>query len=127
MHSKQRILDTSIWIEFLRDDGDQEIKSQVERLLLTGNAVMTDVVLLELWNGAGNQRQKSILRKLEKIIHCLDSDRKTFAYAVKLSQKARSAGCSLPITDILIFAVSQIHEVPLMHKDKHFEVMQELI
>jgi predicted nucleic acid-binding protein len=46
------LIDTSAWVEALRRNGDEDVRSRVGGLLKTGHAILCDIVILELWNGA---------------------------------------------------------------------------
>jgi predicted nucleic acid-binding protein len=53
------LVDTSSWIQYLRRDGEAEMKEKVRSLLLDGAAVLCPVVIAELWMGAGSKRIKT--------------------------------------------------------------------
>ena len=61
------LVDTSAWVETLRPDGDPAVRAAVSRAADDGRAVLCDMVLLELWNGAGDPREERLLRKLERL------------------------------------------------------------
>ena len=48
------LVDTSSWIQYLRRDGEAEMKEKVRSLLLDGAAVLCPVIIAELWMGAGS-------------------------------------------------------------------------
>ncbi len=65
------LIDTSAWVEALRRDGDGGVRSQVDHLLKTGHAVLCDIVILELWNGARGEYERSKLRQITETLECV--------------------------------------------------------
>ena len=55
------LVDTSSWIQYLRRDGEAEMKEKVRSLLLDGAAVLCPVVIAEL----GHRGQELIIDILE--------------------------------------------------------------
>ena len=62
------LVDTSAWIHFLRPDGDAAVRARVAALLQAGTARWCPLVRLELWNGAGGDREKKVLREFERLV-----------------------------------------------------------
>jgi predicted nucleic acid-binding protein len=75
---------------------------------------------LELWNGAGRDRDKKVLREFERLLPELAIDNAVWNAAFDLARRARAAGISVPATDILIAACAHQHEVELEHSDSDF-------
>lgn len=66
------LVDTSSWIHFLRPGGDADVRDRVQRLLESGIVCWCPMVRLDLWNGAGGDREKRVLRQFERLIPELD-------------------------------------------------------
>jgi predicted nucleic acid-binding protein len=62
------LIDTSSWIHLLRPKGDRATRNRVEQALTDGDACWCPVVRLELWNGAGGDQEKKVLRDLERVL-----------------------------------------------------------
>lgn len=120
------LIDTSAWIEFLRPNGDQVIADLVEEALVCDQAATCDIVMLELWNGAGNLQQRKKLRQLEQNIHALQHTSLVWRTARNLAEKARDKGLSIPSTDLLIFSTAKLHSASLICKDKHFDWLKDI-
>jgi predicted nucleic acid-binding protein len=93
------LVDTSSWIHFLRPDGDGDVRGRVESALRAGTARWCPLVRLELWNGAGGERERKVLREFER------------------------AGVTVPATDILIAACAGHHGAQLEHADGDFDAI----
>jgi predicted nucleic acid-binding protein len=114
------LIDTSSWIHLLRPNGDPAVRSRVERALQSGDACWCPIVRLELWNGAGGDREKKVLRDFEKLLPELSIDEDVWQGAFELARRARTAGVSIPATDLLIAACARHHSADLEHADSDF-------
>ena len=120
------LIDTSSWIEQLRHGGDQAVRARVEAILSAGEAAGCPIVRLELWNGARGEREKKVLREMEKSLPDLGIPPTVWSSACALAQKARETGKTLPSTDLLIAACARHYSVTLEHADSHFDVIAGL-
>lgn len=120
------LIDTSSWIHLLRPNGDAAVRARVERALQAGEACWCPVVRLELWNGAGGEREKKVLRDFEKLLPELAIDNDVWRAAYELARRARAAGVSIPATDILIAACAKHHDAKLEHSDSDFTQLADL-
>jgi predicted nucleic acid-binding protein len=120
------LIDTSSWIHLLRPSGDPEVRARVERALQGGEACWCPIVRLELWNGAGGEREKKVLRDFERLLPELGIDDDVWRGAYELARKARSGGVSIPATDLLIAACAKRHEADLEHSDSDFDQLKRL-
>ncbi len=120
------LIDTSSWIHLLRPNGDSEVRARVERALQAGEACWCPMVRLELWNGAGGEREKKVLRDFERLLPELGIDNDVWRGAYELARKARSGGVSIPATDLLIAACAKRHDADLEHSDSDFDQLEKL-
>ena len=120
------LIDTSSWIHLLRPNGDPEVRGRVERALLGGEACWCPIVRLELWNGAGGERERKVLRDFERLLPELGIDDDVWRGAYDLARKARAGGMSVPATDLLIAACARRHEADLEYSDSDFDQLKGL-
>jgi predicted nucleic acid-binding protein len=116
-------VDTSSWIHFLRPDGDGDVRTRVEATLRAGTACWCPLVRLELWNGAGGERERKVLREFERLIPELAIDAAVWSAACDLAHRCRGAGVTVPATDILIAACARHHGAQLEHADADFHAI----
>ena len=121
-----KLVDTSAWIESLRPDGNRVTGDRVRALLLSGDAAWCAMVKLELWNGARGDHEKRVLRDMEDHIIELEMTAAVWTRAFDLARKARSAGLTVPATDILIASCARHHGVALEHMDGHYDGLAKL-
>jgi predicted nucleic acid-binding protein len=117
------LVDTSSWIHFLRPDGDLVVRARVDAALRAGAARWCPLVRLELWNGAGGERERKVLREFERLIPELAIDAETWSDACDLARRCRSAGVTVPAADLLIAACARQHGAPLEHADSDFDAI----
>ena len=120
------LVDTSSWIETLRQNGDASIRARVERLTLNDEAALCEMVLLELWIGARGNEEKRKLAELEKEIARLPITDEVWRLSQALAKAARLAGLTVPAADLLIAACARFHETGLEHCDEHFNKLDKL-
>ena len=115
------LVDTSSWIHFLRPDGHATPKSRVQALLQAGTACWCPMVRLELWNGAGGDREKRVLREFERLLPELPITTQVWDEAYELARRCRGRGVTIPATDLLIIACFRHHSTELEQSDNDFD------
>jgi predicted nucleic acid-binding protein len=121
------LVDTSAWVETLRPDGDPAVRAAVSLATDDGRAVLCDMVLLELWNGAGDARDERLLRGLERLVPRVPTSEEVWQRARDLARECRKAGLTLPGADLVIAACARIHGLGLLHRDAHFDRLAEVV
>ena len=115
------LIDSSAWIDALREDGDPSIRNTVRDLTADGLAVFCDIVRLELWNGAGGVAEAKMLRGLEREIECVPTTAEVWQVAFDLARDCRARGITVPATDLLVAACAARHGLALLHHDALFD------
>ena len=120
------LIDTSAWIHFLRPDGDPAVRADVEAALRTGEARWCPPVRLELWNGAGGDRERALLREFERVVPELSITAEVWDHVYSLARSCRTVGVSVPAVDLLIMACAHQHAADLLHADTDFDQIVDL-
>ena len=120
------LIDSSSWIHFLRPAGDADVRDRVAALLEAGTARWCPLVRLELWNGAGGEREKKVLREFEGRIPELEISDDVWEAAYDLARRCRGAGVTVPATDLLIHACARHHGAGIEHADSDFDQISEV-
>lgn len=110
----------------LRPGGDPTVRIRVENALREGGACWCPVVRLELWNGAGGERERKVLRDLERVLPELSIDTEVWHAAYELARRARAAGVTIPASDLLIAACCRHHRAELETSDNDFDKIANL-
>lgn len=116
------LIDTSAWIEFLRDTGSVTCE-RVEALLETEIATC-DVVRMELLAGARDELHLNDLRRLLARATLIATVPTDFDDAASLFRLCRRRGETVrKLIDCLIAAIAIRAGVPLFHMDSDFDVL----
>ena len=115
------LVDTSAWVDALRRDGDPRVRADVRAIVATGRAVLCDMVVVELWNGARGDAERRVLRDLEGELDKVETSPVVWKAAAELARTCRGAGVSAPAADLLIAACAEHHGLSLLHRDAHFD------
>ena len=118
------LVDSSVWIESLRRDGNVYVKLALENLLEEYEAAWCGPVKLEVLGGARKQDREQLEAHFECIPYFQMKDHAWDA-AKKIAWRLRDKGCNPPWNDVLIAALSVQAECRIYSIDKHFEQMRE--
>lgn len=118
------LIDTSAWIEFLRRNGDAQLKSQVADIVASGRAAYTCPVRFELYAGARKSEQSSLAEALSFAERIVVTPRH-WDTASQHTSDLRAKGITVPASDLLIATVAGQCELPLLARDEHFRMIRE--
>ncbi len=121
MNKELALLDTSVWIHYLRSDGQQELKTAVKNALIEGGVLSCSVVRTEIL--VCSRDEKSFAKLLEhlKAVPDIPIDGVVWEGAARLGYTLRKKGITIPLPDLLIAEAAMQREVVLWHADNHFE------
>jgi len=117
------MVDTSAWIEFLRDTGSSACE-QVEKAL-DDEIAISDPIRMEVLAGARNEQHLTQLRGL--LARCTQVQAQSIDYenAAILYRRCRTKGETVrKLVDCLIAAIAIRQNLPLLHQDVDFEVLE---
>lgn len=117
------LIDTSAWIEFLRDTGSP-VCDQVARALNEEIAV-ADPVRMEVLAGARDEQHAIQLRRLMARCSNFHAELVDYEQAASLYRQCRAKGETVrKLIDCLIGAIAIRNGIPVLHKDTDFEVLK---
>lgn len=117
------LIDTSAWVEFLRDTGS----STCERvqLALSGEFATTDPIRMELLAGARDEQHLNQLRRLLARGINLRTGPVDYDQAAAMYRQCRVRGETVrKLMDCLIAAIAIRIDAPVLHRDVDFDVLQ---
>lgn len=116
------LIDTSAWVEFLRDTGSA-VCARVDDLL-DGEIAVCDPIRMEVLAGARDELHLHSLRRLLARATVLPTDSAHFEEAAALFRRCRQEGETVRrLMDCLIAAVAIRSGVPMLHRDGDFDVL----
>jgi predicted nucleic acid-binding protein len=120
------LVDSSLWVHQLRKSGEPAKRDRVNALLANGEAAWCPPVRLELWRGVTDDAERKTLRQYEKVLPDYEISPAIWDRAIRLADRGRAAGLTVPMADLLVFACAKIHGVDLVHDDRHFNELAKL-
>ena len=120
------LVDTSVWIELLRDRGTRRA-SALEIALDGDEPVLTRFQELELLQGARDEREWSLLREYLDAQQYLEVGSGSWANAARIFFDLRRRGKTVRSSiDCCVAQIAIDHEVLLLHRDRDFETIAEV-
>ncbi len=116
------MIDTSAWIEFLRDTGSSTASAVDEAL--ANDVAVSDPIRMELLAGARDDIHLEQLRRLLSRCSHVSATSGDFENASLLYRQCRRSGATVrKLTDCLIAAIAIRAGTPLLHLDSDFDVL----
>ena len=116
------LIDTSAWIEFLRDT--RSLACERVEVLLESEIATCDVIRMEVLAGARDERHLNDLRRLLAIATHIATLPTDYDDAAALFRTCRQRGRTVrKLIDCLIGAIAIRADVPLLHHDNDFHVL----
>ncbi|MGH1502197.1 MAG: type II toxin-antitoxin system VapC family toxin [Acidimicrobiales bacterium] len=117
------LVDTSAWIEFLRDTGSPVCQAVDD--LLGDDLAVCDPISMEVLAGARNQQHLGDLRRLLARCTVLPTEPIDFETSAALYRTCRTKGETVrKLMDCLIAAVAIRHGAALLHADADFGALE---
>jgi predicted nucleic acid-binding protein len=119
------LVDSSAWIELLRGTGHVVHRTLKHHLDAGSSLGTTEVVVMELLAGAGNERDRALLRERLLALPLLRlRGMPDFESAAELYRRCRRRGETVrKLIDCLIAAVAIRERATVLHNDRDFEVL----
>lgn len=118
------LIDTSAWVEFLRDTGSPACQRVDE--LLAGDIATCDAIRMEVLSGARDEQHLQQLRRLLARGTNLPTEPEDYEIAAALYRSCRQHGRTVrKLIDCLIAAVAIRADLPVLHRDSDFEALAQ--
>ena len=117
------LIDSSAFIEFFRE-GDSDLAETVDQLLEARLAAVCGVVKAELLQGTRSEREFKRLGRMLDALPCLPEPDDRWSRVARLGFDLRRQGVNgVRVPDLLISVVALHADVPLLHRDAHFDAI----
>ncbi len=118
------IVDTSIWIEYLKNN--HEITPGLDKSLLAGNIYMVGPVVSELLQGTKTDNDYQALSSTIDGVPFINAEFADWQLAGKLSFEMRKKGVTIAITDCLISAIAINNRAAVYTLDQDFKSIPDV-
>jgi predicted nucleic acid-binding protein len=115
------LVDTSVWVEFLRRSGSAVIQARLRPLILQGQVAVANWIVLELMTGLSRTEKPSHLLARLSPISRLPLPDEAWPRAWDLAAALRRHGVTPTAADCVIATIAMVADVPLIHCDGDFE------
>jgi len=119
------IIDTSAWIESFKSGGDNKLKELVKRLIIQGDILLPGIIKAEILRGAKNLKEYERLNDLLKGLTYLAVEDSFWERLARFSFELFKKGVIVPLIDTYIALLAIENNVPIVHKDKHFDLIAQ--
>lgn len=120
--SDKVLVDTSIWIDFFKGPSPP-IYETLSILLRNRQVVIAGIILVELLQGARNEKEVKNITHLLKPLDRVNFEEEWWEEAGLFSQRLRQKGLAIPTLDILIALLALKNNLTLYTHDKHFSMI----
>jgi predicted nucleic acid-binding protein len=114
------LVDSSAWVEVLRNRAAPALRQTVAAALHEGRAALTAPVWVELYRGVRGKRELQQLDSLRSLCQWLDFDDGCWELAAQTARQCREGDATVPLGDVLVFACARRHGVDIIEHDQHF-------
>lgn len=120
-HLDPVLLDTSVWVCYLRPRGYEDLKSELRTVLSEGGVYTCWPVNAELLVGARDDEGYARLLELLRALPQVPITEEVWEGASRLGHTMRRQGALIPLPDLLIAQATIERGLTLWHLDDHFE------
>ncbi len=120
------LIDSSIWIEYLRPQGAKKVKDRVREILQKEEAVSCGIVIVEILRGAKNEEDFKSLHESLVSLPQIPIDDAVVERASKWGFLLDRRGKTVSTTDLLI-AAAAYKKGTLLHLDSDFEIISSIV
>lgn len=117
------LIDTSAWIASFKKTGNHELKEFMRQAIVSGLAVTSPVIILELLQGCRSVGERDALKIKLESLDILSITLSVWEQAYELGFSLRRKGLTIPTVDLIIAALAIENKSLLLHHDEHYEMM----
>ncbi|ODS31973.1 MAG: nucleic acid-binding protein contains PIN domain protein [Candidatus Scalindua rubra] len=118
------LIDSSVWIEYLKPKGSAKIKEKIRELLSLGVVVSCGIVAVEILRGARNKRDFDELYDSFYSLPQIPIDKEVIVRASRWGFEMDRKGKVVSTTDLIIASVAY-KKARLLHIDNDFKMIAE--
>ena len=119
------LVDTGVWSAFFSKPGSRE-KEAVDALLDEDRIAITGPVLAEVLRGFRRPDQADWVASRLRLAHYLESTWEDWRNAATLGRDLAAKRHDVPLTDLIVAALSRRVEASIFTNDHHFDLIQPL-
>ena len=119
MSGRKILIDTSVWIDFFRDQSPN-FSQKVDDLLAKNEIYVPKIVVAELIQGSKSDREVAAVKEFLNAFHIIDQNENTWIRAAELSYLLKRKGKRVNLADCYIAMIAEEHGCQIFTLDEHF-------
>ncbi len=119
------IIDTSAWIKSFRPHRDKAFSDLVKDLIMKGRVLLPGIIKVELLRGTRSKKEYDQLSDLLKGLTYLPVPEEFWERLSTFSFTLFRKGVVVPVTDTYIALLCIENNAPILHCDKHFDLIAQ--
>ncbi|HUU53115.1 MAG TPA: PIN domain-containing protein [Candidatus Bathyarchaeia archaeon] len=119
------IVDTCVWIEFFRKS-ESKLTLHLKDLLRERKVIMAGMVMAEILQGVKAPKEAKLVKQSLGKLPYLEITRDIWEAAGAMSASLRSAGITIPLSDLIIACVALSGNHEILTIDPYFEKVDGL-
>ena len=124
MTSNRILVDTSVWIEYFRNNPD--ITGIIDTELSNNNICTTGPIITELLQGVKTEKELKLLSDHVDALSYLECGINDWKKAGQISFMLRKSGHTVPVSDVIIAVVAINNGAYVYTLDNHFKQIPEV-
>ena len=126
MSGKRILIDTSVWINFFRDE-TPSFSQKVDEFLSKNEIYVPKIVVAELIQGSKSDREVMAVKEFLEAFHIIDQKEDTWIKAGELSYQLKRKGKRVNLADCYISIIAEEYGCQIFTLDEHFKDIQTAI
>src|SRR5512147_3014328 len=106
MNGEKVLIDTSVWIKYLRDK-PTGISKRVDEILTKHEVYVPKIVIAELIQGSKSEREISVIEDFVNAFYIIDQKEDTWIKTGRLSYNLKRKGKTVNLTDCYIAVIAK--------------------
>jgi len=124
MSAERILIDTSVWIEYFRNQSPVFV-AFVAELVKTREICVPRIILAELMQGAKSEKELTVIAEFMDAFIIIDQTEQTWINAGRLSHELRRKGKNINLTDCYIAVIAQENNCAILTLDRHFKDIRQ--
>ena len=121
-----KLIDSSVWVEFLRRKGNPATKQRVARLMEADLAAYTCPVRFELLSGVKPEEEADLEEAFRLSAH-IPFETEDWKEAALIERQLRSKGVTVPRNDLFVATVAVRTGMVVACRDAHFDALGRVL
>jgi len=119
MENQKVIIDTSVWIEYFKNN--QDYVPFIEDGLNLENILISGLIISELLHGVKSEKEYKLLLESISAVPYVECTYEDWTTTGEMLYGLKKKGITVPLTDVLISAIAIRYNASVLTLDKHFK------